>query len=155
MSSKLSMVGRSVVTKLRCSSWALRGAPGQRVQALQQTPPSDRQAPLRHRLDFGNPARHIRVRDSRRRVNAKPVKRYQAVWYENGREYRETFDTRELAQDKLDNVKKLLAQGQSPASLRDRGIFGVVPTLARDTVSPRWMCNGIVGVCLLIGALHL
>ena len=54
-------------------------------------------------------------------VNGKPVKRYQAVWYENGREYRETFDTRELAQDKLDNVKKLLAQGQSPASLRERG----------------------------------
>ncbi len=71
---------------------------------------------------------HIRVRESSRRVNGKPVKRYQSVWYEKGREYRETFDTRELAQDKLDRVKTLLSQGQSAASLRERGkeTFGVV-----------------------------
>lgn len=71
---------------------------------------------------------HIRVRESRRRVNGKPVKRYQAVWYERGQEYRETFDTRDLAEDKLDRVKTQLAQGQSPASLRERGreSFGVV-----------------------------
>ncbi len=71
---------------------------------------------------------HIGVRESRRRVNGKPVKRYQAVWAENGREYRETFDTRELAHDRLDRVKTLLAQVQSPASLRERGRekFGVV-----------------------------
>lgn len=54
---------------------------------------------------------HIRVRESGRRVNGKPVKRYQSVWYEHGSEFRETFDTRELAQDKLDKVKMLLAQG--------------------------------------------
>jgi integrase len=64
---------------------------------------------------------HIRVRESSRRINGKPVKRYQAVWYENGGEYRETFDNREMAQDKLDGVKRQLAQGQSPASLRERG----------------------------------
>lgn len=71
---------------------------------------------------------HIRVRESSRRVNGKPVKRYQSVWYEKGREYRETFDTRELAQEKLDKVKTLLLQGQSAASLRERGkvTFGVV-----------------------------
>ena len=40
---------------------------------------------------------HIRVRESLRRFNGKAVKRYQAVWYERGREFRETFDTRELA----------------------------------------------------------
>ena len=54
---------------------------------------------------------HIRVRESARRVKGKPVKRYQAVWYEHGREYRETFDTRDLAEDKLDHVKTQLAQG--------------------------------------------
>lgn len=71
---------------------------------------------------------HIRVRESGKRVNGKPVKRYQAVWYEHGREYRETCDTRELAQDKLDRAKMLLSQGQSVASLRERGkeTFGVV-----------------------------
>ncbi|MDT5099560.1 MAG: hypothetical protein QOC76_3297 [Mycobacterium sp.] len=40
---------------------------------------------------------HIRVRESGRRVQRKPVKRYQAVWYEQGREFRETCDTREPA----------------------------------------------------------
>ncbi|PJE02320.1 tyrosine-type recombinase/integrase, partial [Mycobacterium sp.] len=85
---------------------------------------------------------HIRVRDSRRRVNGKPLKRYQAVWYEHGREYRETFDTRELAQDKLDRAKTLLAQGQSPASLRERGreTFGVVAAqwlASRHDLKPR------------------
>ncbi len=85
---------------------------------------------------------HIRVRESSRRVNGKPVKRYQAVWYERDREYRETFNTRELAEDKLDNVKKQLAQGQSPASLRERGRepFGVVASqwlASRHDLKPR------------------
>lgn len=64
---------------------------------------------------------YVRVRDSARRVNGKPVKRYQAVWFENGRRYTETFDTRELADNKLDRVKTLLLQGKSPASLRELG----------------------------------
>ena len=85
---------------------------------------------------------HIRVRESGRRVNGKPVKRYQAVWHENGREFRETFDTRELAQDKLDKSKMLLSQGQSPASLRERGreAFGVVAKqwlASRHDLKPR------------------
>lgn len=85
---------------------------------------------------------HIRVRESGRRVNGKAVKRYQAVWYEHGREFRETFDTRELAQDKLDNVKTLLSQGQSAASLRERGreTFGVVAAqwlASRHDLKPR------------------
>ncbi len=85
---------------------------------------------------------HIRVRESSRRVNGRPVKRYQAVWYERGREFRETFDTRELAQDKLDQVKTLLAQGQSAASLRERGreTFGVVASQwlgSRHDLKPR------------------
>ena len=85
---------------------------------------------------------HIRVRESGRRVNGKPVKRYQSVWYEYGSEFRETFDTRELAQDKLDNVKMLLAQGQSAASLRERGreTFGVVAAQwldSRHDLKPR------------------
>ncbi len=54
-------------------------------------------------------------------VAAATRERYQAVWYERHREYRETFDTRELAQDKLDRVKMQLSQGQSPASLREHG----------------------------------
>jgi integrase len=85
---------------------------------------------------------HIRVRESGRRVNGKSVKRYQAVWYERGREFRETFDTRELAQDKLDQVKTLLSQGQSAASLRERGreTFGVVAAqwlASRHDLKPR------------------
>jgi integrase len=85
---------------------------------------------------------HIRVRESSRRVNGKPVKRYQAVWYEQGREFRETFDSRDLAQDKLDEVKKLLSQGQSAASLRERGreTFGVVAAqwlASRHDLKPR------------------
>ncbi|MDV3135974.1 tyrosine-type recombinase/integrase [Mycobacterium sp. 29Ha] len=85
---------------------------------------------------------HIRVRESGKRVNGKPVKRYQAVWYEHGRDYRETFDTRELAQEKLDMVKILLAQGQSAASLRERGkeLFGVVAAQwldSRHDLKPR------------------
>ncbi|OBH94299.1 tyrosine-type recombinase/integrase [Mycobacterium sp. E2733] len=85
---------------------------------------------------------HIRVRQSSRRVNGKPVKRYQAVWYERNREYRETFDTRELAQDKLDQVKAQLAHGQSPASLRELGreTFGVVAMqwlASRHDLKPR------------------
>lgn len=85
---------------------------------------------------------HIRVRESGRRVNGKPVKRYQAVWYEDGSEFRETFDTRELAQEKLDKVKTLLAQGQSAASLRERGkeTFAVVAAswlASRHDLKPR------------------
>jgi integrase len=85
---------------------------------------------------------HIRVRESGKRVNGKPIKRYQAVWYEHGREYRETCDTRELAQDKLDRVKMLLAQGQSAASLRERGkeSFSVVAAqwlASRHDLKPR------------------
>ena len=85
---------------------------------------------------------HIRTRESSRRVNGKPVKRYQAVWSERGHEFRETFGTRELAQDKLDQVKTQLAQGQSPASLRERGreAFGVVAAqwlASRHDLKPR------------------
>jgi integrase len=85
---------------------------------------------------------HIRVRESRRRINGKPVKRYQAVWNERGREFRETFETRELAQDKLDQVKMLLSQGQSAASLRERGreTFGVIAAewlASRADLKPR------------------
>jgi integrase len=85
---------------------------------------------------------HIRTRHAKRQVKGKPVKRYQAVWHENGREFRETFGTRELAQDKLDSVKTLLSQGQSPASLRERGreTFGVVATqwlASRHDLKPR------------------
>jgi integrase len=85
---------------------------------------------------------YIRTRESSRCVNGKPVKRYQAVWFEDGHEYRETFDTRELAQDKLDGVKTLLAQGQSPASLRERGLetFSVVAAqwlASRHDLKPR------------------
>ena len=65
---------------------------------------------------------NIRVRESKRRdPKGRPVRRYQAVWIEDGRRHTETFDTRELAQDKLDGVKTLLSQGQSPASLPERG----------------------------------
>lgn len=71
---------------------------------------------------------HIRVRDSAARRKGKTVKRYQAVWHEHGREYCETFDTRQQAQDKIDHVKYLQAQGQSAATLRERGreTFGSV-----------------------------
>ncbi|RFZ61378.1 hypothetical protein DE4576_05474 [Mycobacterium marinum] len=62
-----------------------------------------------------------RTRDSRRRVNGKPVKRYEATGIEDGTRHTETFDTREAAQDKLDDVKILLSKGQSPAKLRERG----------------------------------
>ena len=63
-------------------------------------------------------------------------------WFEDGREYRETFDTRELAEDKLNRVKALLTQGQSPASLRERGreSFGVVAAqwlASRHDLKPR------------------
>jgi integrase len=65
---------------------------------------------------------YIRTREGTRRdARSRPVKRYQAVWVEDGRRHTETFDTRELAQDKLDNVKKLLGHGQSPAQLRELG----------------------------------
>jgi integrase len=72
---------------------------------------------------------HIRTRPSARRDSrGRPIKRYQATWHEHGRKHTETFDTREQAEDKLDAVKKLLAQGKSPSSLRELGgePFGVV-----------------------------
>jgi hypothetical protein len=34
---------------------------------------------------------HVRTRGSSGRVNGKPVKRYPAVWFENGRRHTETF----------------------------------------------------------------
>ena len=85
---------------------------------------------------------YIRVRETKRRVKAKPMRRYQAIWTENGQTNSETFDTRELAQDKLDKVKTLLAQGQSPASLRERGreTFGVLAKAwlaSRHDLKPR------------------
>ncbi|WP_310779168.1 tyrosine-type recombinase/integrase [Mycobacterium sp. Z3061] len=64
---------------------------------------------------------HIRTRNSRRRVNGKPLKRYEATWIEDGTRHTETFDTREAAQNKLDDVKTLLSKGQSPANLRELG----------------------------------
>lgn len=72
---------------------------------------------------------HIRTRPSARRDSrGRPIKRYQATWHENGKPRAETFDTREQAEDKLDAVKKLLAQGKSPSSLRELGRepFGTV-----------------------------
>ena len=85
---------------------------------------------------------HIRVRETKQTVRGKPIRRYQATWDENGRRYQQTFDTRELAQDKLDRVKTLLAQGQSPASLRERGseTFGNVAAqwlASRHDLKPR------------------
>ena len=85
---------------------------------------------------------HIRVRETKQTVRGKPIRRYQATWDENGRRYQETFDTRELAQDKLDRVKTLLSQGQSPASLRERGkeTFGNVAAqwlASRHDLKPR------------------
>ena len=78
---------------------------------------------------------YIRVRESSRRLRGKPVKRYQAIWHEGGREFSETFDTRSRAQDKLDDIKRLQAQGQSAATLRERGqeTFG--------SVADTWLTN--------------
>ena len=154
MSSKLSMVGRSVVTKLRCSSWrseALRGNAFKRFS---------RRLRAIGRLRFGTGSILLtqpRIFEFATRGDASTPNPSSATKPSGTSrpEYRETFDTRELAQDKLDNVKKLLAQGQSPASLRDRGIFGVVPHSRPRHGVAAVMCNGIVGVCLLIGALHL
>ena len=87
---------------------------------------------------------HIRTRPSTRRDSrGRPIKRYQATWTENGRKRTETFDTREAAEDKLDRVKKLLAQGRSPSSLRELGRqpFGVVADQwlkSRHDVKPRY-----------------
>ena len=85
---------------------------------------------------------HIRTPQSRRRVNGKPVKRYEATWIEDGIRHTETFDTREAAHDKLDDVKTLLSKGQSPAKLRERGreTFGVVAAdwlASRHDLKPR------------------
>ena len=33
---------------------------------------------------------YIRVRETKRRVKGKPIRRYQAIWTENGKEFRET-----------------------------------------------------------------
>ena len=78
---------------------------------------------------------YIRVRESSRRLRGKPVKRYQAIWHEGGREFSETFDTRSRAQDKLDDIRRLQAQGQSAATLRERGqeTFG--------SVADTWLTN--------------
>lgn len=78
---------------------------------------------------------HIRVRQASRRINGKPVKRYQAVWIDGDRECRETFDTRDLAQERLDLVKAMLALGQSPASLRERGQERF------DNVAAQWLAS--------------
>jgi Helix-turn-helix domain of resolvase len=51
-------------------------------------------------------AMRIRVRQINRRVKGKSVSRCQAVCTEDSREYCETFDTRELAEVKLDSVKR-------------------------------------------------
>lgn len=85
---------------------------------------------------------YIKVRDSARKVRGRAVKRYTAVWTEDGREFGETFDTREAAQDALDRVKSLLAQGKSPASLRESGkaTFGAVAAewlAGRHDLKPR------------------
>lgn len=65
---------------------------------------------------------YIRVRDSKRRDDrGRVIKRYTAVWVENGSEFGETFDTREGAQERLDRVKMLLGQGKSAAHLREAG----------------------------------
>jgi integrase len=86
---------------------------------------------------------HIRVRPSNRRDSrGRPIKRYQATWHENNVKHTETFDTREQAEDKLDSVKKLLAQGKSPSSLRELGRqpFGVVAAqwlASRHDLKPR------------------
>ena len=79
---------------------------------------------------------HIRVRETKQTVRGKPIRRYQATWDENGRRFQETFDTRELAQEKLDRVKTLLAQGQSPASLRERG-KETFPNVAQSWLASR------------------
>jgi hypothetical protein len=85
---------------------------------------------------------YVKVRDSARKVRGRAVKRYTAVWAEDGREFGETFDTREAAQDALDRVKNLLAQGKSPASLRESGkaTFGAVAAewlAGRHDLKPR------------------
>jgi integrase len=86
---------------------------------------------------------HIRVRPSSRRDSrGRPIKRFQATWHENGVKHTETFDTKEQAEDKLDSVKKLLAQGKSPSSLRELGRqpFGVVASqwlASRHDLKPR------------------
>jgi len=64
---------------------------------------------------------YVKVRGSARKIRGRTVKRYTAVWTENGRSYGETFDTREDAEDKLVQVQNLLRQGKSAASLRDLG----------------------------------
>lgn len=72
---------------------------------------------------------HVRVRpSSRRESRGLSIRRYQAIWTENGRKHTETFEAKEAAEDKRYRVKKLLAQGKSPSSLRDLGRqpFGVV-----------------------------
>lgn len=72
---------------------------------------------------------YIKVREGARKVRGRAVKRYAAVYEENGSEFSAgTFDTREAAEDALDRVKTLLAQGKSPASLREAGkaTFGAV-----------------------------
>ena len=85
---------------------------------------------------------YIRVRTTTRKVRGKPQRRYQAIWVENGQTLSETFDTRQQAEARLDSIKTLLAQGQSPASLKERGqeTFGVLAKAwleSRHDVKPR------------------
>ncbi|OPX12840.1 tyrosine-type recombinase/integrase [Mycobacterium sp. AT1] len=90
---------------------------------------------------------YVRLRESKRRDSrGRPIRRYQAVWTEDGRRHTETFNTRELAEDKLDAVKTLLAKGQSPASLRERGAetFAVVAAhwlATRHDLKPRTLAG--------------
>lgn len=64
---------------------------------------------------------YVKVRKSAKKIRGRAVKRYAAVWTEDGREFAETFDSREAADDHLDRVKILLGKGKSPASIRDAG----------------------------------
>ena len=85
---------------------------------------------------------YIRVRETTRKIKGKPVRRYQAIWIENGRTLSETFDSRDEAQESLDRVKTLIAQGTSPASLKERGkeTFGVLAKAwlaSRHDLKPR------------------
>lgn len=79
---------------------------------------------------------YVKVRSSSRKVRGRAVKRYQATWVEDGRTYAETFDTREAAEDRLERVKTLLAQGKSPASLREAG-QATFATVATDWLAGR------------------
>lgn len=66
---------------------------------------------------------------TRRDENKRPID-YVVGWYENGQDddglpkrkrKRETFDSREAAQDRADQINSKLSRGLSPATLRDAG----------------------------------